>query len=52
MPADLTQVKKCLSAGPRIGPVFPKEEGPLANITRYDPFDELFNEFGKRVAVS
>jgi len=24
----------------------------LANITRRNPFDDLFNEFGKRVTVS
>jgi hypothetical protein len=26
---------------------YPPKECPMANIARYNPFDELFNEFSK-----
>jgi HSP20 family protein len=43
----LTQVKNGLRAGPSMEPPSLETEASMANITRYNPFDEMFNEFSK-----
>ena len=41
------QVNSPCGAPPNMNALNVLMEGPMANITRYNPFDELFNEFGK-----